>query len=191
MIDSTHPESYSTLASIRISQQRQGDARIAVQQAWELFKSSAESQRLNQSLSVDGSDEVSQITALKNLTRLSIETELYDIAEDVCKRILSLDEDIAEVWYLSGLASAQKYSTSGDASTLLSAYESFQTALELTESNADEAEELTEELQQKIAETEAELSAKGVKYANGKAGGPRNGDDDDDDEWLDEIEDDE
>ncbi|KAK9362695.1 hypothetical protein V1504DRAFT_403120 [Lipomyces starkeyi] len=158
MVDSNHQESYSTLASIRISQQRNSDARVALQRSWDLYCDSVAADKADQMLSEDGLDEVAQISALKTLTRYCIETELFSVAEAACKRILDLDEEIAEVWYLSGLVAAQQYAKSGDINQLHSAYEAFQAGLELIENGSEDPEELKEELMKCVAEAERQLS---------------------------------
>ncbi|KAK9241380.1 hypothetical protein V1525DRAFT_392985 [Lipomyces kononenkoae] len=182
MVDSNHQESYTTLASIRISQQRNSDARVALQRSWDLYCDSVGADKSDQTLSEDGADEVAQISSLKTLTRCCIETELFPVAEAACKRILDLDEEIAEVWYLSGLVAAQQYAKSGDVSQLKSAYENFQAGLELIESGLEEPEELKEELIKCVTEAERQLLGGAETGLKGEDVG---GEEPDDGEWLD------
>ncbi|KAK9368627.1 hypothetical protein V1509DRAFT_51872 [Lipomyces kononenkoae] len=188
MVDGNHQESYTTLASIRISQQRNSDARVALQRSWDLYCDSVAADKSDQALSEDGSDEVAQISMLKTLTRCCIETESFSIAEAACKRILELDEEIAEVWYLSGLIAAQQFAKFRDVTHLKSAYENFQTALELIESGSEEPEELKEELINCVAEAERQLlgaEEMGIKDLNTGGAEPEEGD------WLDILDDEE
>ncbi|KAJ8100614.1 hypothetical protein POJ06DRAFT_210162 [Lipomyces tetrasporus] len=184
MVDLNHQESYSTLASIRISQQRNSEARVALQRSWDLYCDSVAADKADQTLAEDGVDEVAQISALKTLTRCCIETELFSVAEAACKRILELDEEIAEVWYLSGLVAAQQYAKSGDINLLKSAYEAFQAGIELIEMGSDEPEELKEELTKCIDEVERQLT--GAKTNDNDDG--TNGREDEE-EWLDILDD--
>ncbi|KAK9389758.1 hypothetical protein V1515DRAFT_594428 [Lipomyces mesembrius] len=185
MVDSNHQESYSTLASIRISQQRNSDSRVALQRSWDLYCDSVAADKTDRTLSEDGLDEVAQISALKTLTRYCIETELFSVAEAACKRILDLDEEIAEVWYLSGLVAAQQYAKSGDINQLHSAYEAFQAGLELIENGSEDPEELKEELMKCIAEAEIQLSGTEAG-TNGNDRSAKEGEEEQD--WLDILE---
>ncbi|KAK9356310.1 hypothetical protein V1505DRAFT_418587 [Lipomyces doorenjongii] len=182
MVDSNHQESYSALASIRISQQRNSDARVALQRSWDLYCDSVAADKADRTLSEDGLDEVAQISALKTLTRYCIETELFLVAEAACKRILDLDEEIAEVWYLSGLVAAQQYAQSGDINQLHSAYEAFQAGLELIENGSEDPEELKEELMKCVAEAERQLSGTETG-TNGNDASAKEGEEEQD--WLD------
>ncbi|KAK9460339.1 uncharacterized protein V1516DRAFT_696132 [Lipomyces oligophaga] len=186
MIDENHPESYSTLASIRLSQEREGEARIAVQRAWELQKELGES-----TVSEDAAVEVARIDALKSVIKLSLETDLYEIAEEASRQAIALDEEIPEVWYLYALAAVQQYARNQDSTeTLASAYDRFSTAYELLWSptslsnNAEDEQELQLEVREKMQEIEAVLNNKGTNLQS--SGNTV----DVEDEWLD-IDDDE
>ncbi|KAK9447865.1 uncharacterized protein V1518DRAFT_78655 [Limtongia smithiae] len=169
MVDDTHSESHATLASVRISQQRLADARIAVQRAWELYCDAYPD------TDATPEEQVAQLGALKTLARLGLETEHSELAADASRRMLALDEDIAEAWYLLGLAQ--------NSAGIDAAAESFQQALELLEAAAGEDEDAAEML----ADVRQRLA--GVCTEGG--GGVDGMEEDDEDAWLDEIEEEE
>ncbi|KAK5780863.1 hypothetical protein RI543_001990 [Arxiozyma heterogenica] len=106
------PEAWSTLGSIRISQQRFSDASKAFTQAWKYFeikkKSIAEDIMNNNSNSGSASnnasheDYVNLLQPLISLAKMCMEVGLYEIALKVEALVKEIDEDNLEAYYLEG-----------------------------------------------------------------------------------------
>ncbi|KAK9454544.1 hypothetical protein V1511DRAFT_460666 [Dipodascopsis uninucleata] len=189
MVDADHQDSYSTLASIRISQQRLDDAREAIQRSWELYCAMSYATDENQISDDDGFDEVAQIMTLKTLARLSIETEMYDIAEKASLRMTDLDEDVIEAWYLLGLAYYQQFFKNHKRKTLSLANEAFNTASELLEvdaSSLDDPEEMLNEVRRYVNEIDTLMAQ---EKSDAMDDDDKN--ENDESEWLDILDDEE
>ena len=109
------PEAWSTLGSIRISQQRFNDASEAFTQAWKYFeikkKSIAENMMNNNNgddnngignSSVSHEDYVDLLQPLISLAKMCMEVGLYEIALKVETLVKEIDEDNLEAYYLEG-----------------------------------------------------------------------------------------
>ncbi|ANZ74648.1 BA75_01585T0 [Komagataella pastoris] len=107
-----NPEVWSTLANIRISQQRPDDARQAVSKAWELFNQK-KSQLESISSDPDTNDKavneatieyIELIQPLITLTRYSIELGLLELAISIASSIQDINEQNVDSFYLEGFA---------------------------------------------------------------------------------------
>ncbi|KAK9468801.1 hypothetical protein V1512DRAFT_64968 [Lipomyces arxii] len=169
MVDSDSPENNAALASIRISQQRPDDAADAVRRAWELQVQAAS----------DETDEVAEISSLKTLIKLALELSMFDVAEAACQRVIQLDDQIAEVYYLAGINYMQQQPRTRD--SLTSAYECLTNAIELIKKSTDgvdDPEQLLKEMQSMVVQIEEMMSKDTIED-------PAN----EDDEWLDVLDD--
>ncbi|SCZ90379.1 BZ3500_MvSof-1268-A1-R1_Chr1-3g01953 [Microbotryum saponariae] len=90
-IDSTDPEVFQTLASVRLSQQRPLDASEAATQSWSLWRNlDAESPSYPPS------------SSRLALAQLLLELQRFSDALEVLQRLEMEDDEDPEVWYLSG-----------------------------------------------------------------------------------------
>ncbi|CAL9731363.1 assembly chaperone of RPL4 [Monosporozyma unispora] len=99
------PEAWSTLGSIRISQQRFGDASEAFTQSWTQFeqkKNTIAENILDSSHSASHEDYVDLLQPLLSLAKMCMEVGLYEIALKVEALVKEIDEDNLEGYYLEG-----------------------------------------------------------------------------------------
>ncbi len=91
MVAPEFPDSWQTLASVRISQQRVDDARAALKRSLDLWKD----------LPPDD-EHVPDFPARVSLARLLLEVEMEEEALEVLERLVGEDDESVEVWYLGG-----------------------------------------------------------------------------------------
>lgn len=91
--DATHAESWSVLASVRISQLRNDEAKEALLRAWDIFRAEKEP----------------VLGSVMQLTKMLIEMGLLDEAIDAAARVHDLNDEEIEGFYLEGLASFTKW----------------------------------------------------------------------------------
>ncbi|KAL5120271.1 hypothetical protein ACEQ8H_001829 [Pleosporales sp. CAS-2024a] len=109
----TNPEPLQTLASIRISQLRNDDAKAALTRSMDLWKD------------LDPDDpKVPDYSTRISLSRLLMEAELEDEAIDVLERLIGENDGSVEAWYLGGwclhlLAGKQKAKGEDEVATSL------------------------------------------------------------------------
>lgn len=99
------PEAWSTLGSIRISQQRFGDASEAFTQSWTYFdekKSRIAENISNNDGSASHEDYVDLLQPLLALAKMCMEVGLYEIALKIESLVKDIDEDNLEGYYLEG-----------------------------------------------------------------------------------------
>ncbi|EJS42329.1 YDR161W [Saccharomyces arboricola H-6] len=103
------PETWSTLGSIRISQQKFGEAYEAFSQAWNFFD--LKKQEIgngiienNDATQVTGlqSEFVDLLQPLLSLTKMCLEVGAYEVALKVIAAVRDIDEDNIEGYYLEG-----------------------------------------------------------------------------------------
>ncbi|KAH3660414.1 hypothetical protein OGAPHI_007000 [Ogataea philodendri] len=100
-LDETNGESWSLLASIRISQQKTQDARDAVKKAWDLFES-------KKTVLEDAADPETQMEyidlcqPLITLAKYAIETGLLELATTIASSVQDINEQSVESFYLEG-----------------------------------------------------------------------------------------
>lgn len=99
-LDESNPETWSLLASIRISQQRKQDLLELVARSWAIFQQ-VKSQYEQDS---DNSEYVELIQPLLTLCKYSIELELFDTAVEIASQIQDINENCLESYYLEGFA---------------------------------------------------------------------------------------
>lgn len=100
----TSPETWATLGSIRISQQRFGDASAAFTQAWKYFelrKNQAGHDTLDNNTAAN-EEFADMLQPLISLAKMCMEVGLYDVALKVEQAIKEIDEDNLEGYYLEG-----------------------------------------------------------------------------------------
>ncbi|KAI9752339.1 MAG: hypothetical protein M1815_000589 [Lichina confinis] len=85
------PESLQTLASIRISQTRINDAKIALKKSMNTWKDL-----------LPEDSKVPDFPTRISLARLLLETEMYEVALKVLERLITDDDQSVEAWYLGG-----------------------------------------------------------------------------------------
>lgn len=89
--DDTSAEVYQTLASIRLSQDRQEDAQAALKRSYGLWKD------------LDAADTtIPDFAARISLGRLLMEAEMQHEALEVVQRLVREDDESVEAWYLGG-----------------------------------------------------------------------------------------
>ncbi|CAL9737138.1 assembly chaperone of RPL4 [Monosporozyma servazzii] len=99
------PEAWSTLGSIRISQQRFGDASEAFTQSWNHFeqkKNRIAENILDSDSSASHEDYIDLLQPLLSLAKMCMEVGLYEIALKVEALVKEIDEDNLEGYYLEG-----------------------------------------------------------------------------------------
>ncbi|BGP44695.1 hypothetical protein JCM10450v2_000509 [Rhodotorula kratochvilovae] len=92
-IDPTDPEVYQTLASVRLSQQREEDAKAALNQGWELWRNLEAESALYPPAA-------SRLACAK----LFLELGVHVAALEILHQLEGEDDENPEVWYLSGWA---------------------------------------------------------------------------------------
>lgn len=112
MFDDKHAESWSVLGSIRISQQRDEDAKIALQKSWDLYHETI-TDAIRAANIVSGTnpltDLASAIPALIRLAQNMLEMKLYKQTIEVTADITRIDDEVPEPYYLHGLARFELY----------------------------------------------------------------------------------
>ncbi|KAK6455495.1 uncharacterized protein RJT20DRAFT_128749 [Scheffersomyces xylosifermentans] len=116
-LDPQNPEALSLLASIRISQQRNDEAKESLLKSWELFKEKKTkledaANELQNGASEDeekdsfevGLEYVELIQPLSTLARFAIELELYDTAITIASNTQDINDSILESYYYEALA---------------------------------------------------------------------------------------
>lgn len=94
------PESWSVLGSIRISQQRNDDAKEALDKSWQLY--------LNRDIGVE------DLPALIRLAQNMTEMEMLEHVIEVTTVVMRIDDQIIDVYYLNGLAHFELYRTAAN-----------------------------------------------------------------------------
>lgn len=118
LVDDKNAESWSVLGSIRISQQRNEDAKVALQKSWDLYRDKLENTWIFQSdpteespmASEFGSDVLPMIRLAQNM----MEMEMYTQVIEVTAALNQIDDEIAEPYFLHGLARFQLYKQISD-----------------------------------------------------------------------------
>ncbi|KAF8249348.1 TPR-like protein [Wilcoxina mikolae CBS 423.85] len=90
LVSPESPEALQTLASVRISQQRMGDAVSALERAFGGWKD------------VEKEDEMPSYAVRISLARLLIECAQYETAIEVLERLQAEDDQLPDLWYLGG-----------------------------------------------------------------------------------------
>ncbi|KAI5808701.1 hypothetical protein DFH27DRAFT_540694 [Peziza echinospora] len=84
-------EALQTLASVRISQSRPEDAQAALTRSYGLWKDLA-----------PDSPQIPPYATRMAISRLLMETEMYEMAFDVLERLQEEDDQVVDLWYLGG-----------------------------------------------------------------------------------------
>ncbi|KAK6203210.1 uncharacterized protein RJT21DRAFT_119350 [Scheffersomyces amazonensis] len=111
-LDNQNPEALSLLSSIRISQQRNEEAKQALLKSWELFQIKKsqleEAANKHQQEDIDsfevGLEYVDLIQPLLTLAKFAIELELYDITITIVSNVQDINENILDTYYYEALA---------------------------------------------------------------------------------------
>lgn len=105
-VDSANPENWNVMGSIRISQQRNDDAKSALSKSWDLYH-----QQFSNTPSALRIQEQQQqlIPSLIRLAQNSMEVTLFRNVVEITAEIQRLDDQVAESYYLHGLARAELY----------------------------------------------------------------------------------
>lgn len=98
-LDGDNAETWSLLANIRISQQRDEEAVEAIQKSWYLFKQKKES--LEQEAGFQA-EYLELLQPLLTLAKIGIELGLYELCMEILSESRDIDEDNAECYYLEG-----------------------------------------------------------------------------------------
>ncbi|SGZ55022.1 CIC11C00000002017 [Sungouiella intermedia] len=105
-LDDTNPEALSLLALIRISQQRNDDARHALLQSWEHFQHKKQNLEINQA---EGGEEASfeyieLVQPLLGLARFAIELSMYDVVPAICSSVADINDNALDCFYYEALS---------------------------------------------------------------------------------------
>lgn len=105
-LDNQNPEALSLLALIRISQQRNDDAKEALQKSWELFQNKKHTLEIQQT---EGGEEASfeyieLVQPLLGLARFAIELAMYDLVPSICGGISEINENALDCYYYEALS---------------------------------------------------------------------------------------
>ncbi|KAK6463960.1 hypothetical protein DFJ63DRAFT_56978 [Scheffersomyces coipomensis] len=118
-LDPNNPEALSLLSSIRISQQRNEEAKEALLKSWQLFqqkkvkleesankiKQGAEEEEGEDLDSFEvGLEYVDLIQPLSTLAKFAIELELYEITITIVSNIQDINENILDIYYYEAIA---------------------------------------------------------------------------------------
>lgn len=113
ILDDKHAESWSVLGSIRISQQRNEDAKVALQKSWDLYHEDISNAFKASNSTVNNNTALADIAqAIPSLIRLAqnmLEMTLYQQTIQVTAEINRIDDEVPEPYYLHGLARFELY----------------------------------------------------------------------------------
>lgn len=112
LIDETNPETWNVMSSIRISQQRNDDAKSALQKSWDLYHDQLNTDFTNSLNTTSTKTQEQQQLLIPSLVRLaqnSVEMELLQNVIEITAEIQRLDDQVPECYYLHGLARAELY----------------------------------------------------------------------------------
>ncbi|PVH13517.1 uncharacterized protein CXQ87_001622 [Candidozyma duobushaemuli] len=211
-LDESNPEALSLLASIRISQQKNDEAREALLRSWDLFQERKAALEQEAKDAHDASLEyVELVQPLLGLARFAIELEMYEAAPSIAAAVSEINDNALDAFYYEALAhllrAKQIY---GEANPGSVPKDSDYREIELEEVKAS----TDENVQSSLHEARSGLT-QGYRVLNSAAaeamdpdvagqvselltalGGPimadlfpeKRNDDDDDDGWEDEIE---
>lgn len=98
-LDQENPETWSLLANIRISQQRDEDATQAIEKSWELFHAKKEALEQEGGMNDEYLD---LVQPLLSLSKMCLELGLYELSMEILTNVKDIDETNAEVFYLEG-----------------------------------------------------------------------------------------
>lgn len=105
-MDDRNPEALSLLALIRISQQRDEEAKEALLKSWEIFQERKEALEVQQNQ--DGEDSsleyVELVQPLLQLARFAIELAMYDVAPQITAGVADINDNALDCFYYEGLA---------------------------------------------------------------------------------------
>lgn len=104
-LDDQNPEALSLLALIRISQQRNDEAKDSLLKSWELFQAKKRSLEVNQS---EGGEELSfeyieLVQPLLGLARFAIELAMYDVGPLISASISEINDNALDCYYYEAL----------------------------------------------------------------------------------------
>lgn len=103
--DGKSPETWSMLGSIRISQQRFGEAANAFTKSWEFFqekKTTIERQLKEENNQSNHADYIELLQPFISLAKMCIEMGLYETSLQIVVAVKDIDEDNLESYYLEG-----------------------------------------------------------------------------------------
>lgn len=112
LIDEANPETWSVMGSIRISQQRNEDAKNALQKSWDFYHD-----QLNTDTTLPTNTKSTKILeqqqllipSLIRLAQNSVEMGLLRNVIEITAEIQRLDDQVPECYYLHGLSRAELY----------------------------------------------------------------------------------
>lgn len=104
LLDDNHPEAWSVLGSIRISQIRNDDARQALAKAWNLFETGLAENQI----------EPASIPVLVRLAQSMVELEMAELVLDLTTQASRLDDQVPDFYYLNALAHQQLMGSQSD-----------------------------------------------------------------------------
>ena len=95
-IDSDNIEAWISLSSLRLSQQRESDAKAAAMKAWESWKDLEETETAVDEIKIP------PIQTRIELAKRFIEVSEYHAALSVLQTVMASDDQEVEAWYLEG-----------------------------------------------------------------------------------------
>ncbi|KAI9104544.1 hypothetical protein DFS34DRAFT_199994 [Phlyctochytrium arcticum] len=155
--DPKNPEAYQSLASVRMSQSRPDDARIAIQQSMDIWIDSSS----DQSDGYDGHANWPEYAARLATAKILLELSMHERALLVLQTCLLEDEEDPEGWYLNGwcyyligqTAATEEMAHSGQSDNWAAAAECFENILRLNEKYGNNVDpEIIEHCQNLLSE---------------------------------------
>lgn len=115
LTDAENPETWNVMGSIRISQQRNEEAKSALAKSWDLYHQQLADAAAGATNSTSSSalriqeQQQQQIPSLIRLAQNSVEMGLLRNVVEITAEIQRLDDQVAESYYLHGLARSETY----------------------------------------------------------------------------------
>lgn len=105
-LDASNPEALSLLALIRISQQRNDDAKDALLKSWEHFQEKKHNLEVNQAESGEEAsfDYIELVQPLLGLARFAIELAMYDVVPQICSGVADINDNALDCFYYEALS---------------------------------------------------------------------------------------
>lgn len=105
-LDNTNPEALSLLALIRISQQRNDEARDALLRSWERFQEKKRNLEVNNAESGEEAsfEYVELVQPLLGLARFAIELAMYGLVPSICSNVADINDNALDCFYYEALS---------------------------------------------------------------------------------------